>query len=128
MPVLTSWVVAAERAGVQIFLAREWHPAITTHFKAYGGTWPAHCVMGTHGAEFHPELRLSSDAVVVSKGMGDAEDAYSAFQARDSAGVLLGTLLQQRGVRHLYVMGLATDFCVKASALDGLGSAFGVTL
>ena len=59
--------------------------------------------------------------MVVSKGMGETEDAYSAFQARDAAGVWLGTLLERVGVRHLYVMGLATDYCVKASALDGLG-------
>ena len=60
--------------------------------------------------------------------MGETEDAYSAFQARDSEGILLPTLLQQKKVRHLYVMGLATDYCVKASALDGLTAAFQVTV
>jgi nicotinamidase/pyrazinamidase len=128
MPVLNTWAVAAERAGAPIFVSRDWHPATTTHFKDYGGIWPPHCVMGTHGAEFHPDLRLPSGAVVVSKGMGETEDAYSAFQARDDAGLLLATLLQQRQVRHLYVMGLATDYCVKASALDGLTATFQVTV
>ena len=128
MPVLNTWAAAAERAGVPIFVSRDWHPVHTTHFKDSGGVWPPHCVMGTRGAEFHPDFRLPPAAVVVSKGMGEAEDAYSAFQARDTDGVLLGTLLQQRGVRHLYVMGLATDYCVKASALDGLSGAFKVTL
>jgi nicotinamidase/pyrazinamidase len=128
MPVLNTWSAAAERDGVPIYVTRDWHPARTTHFKDYGGIWPAHCVMGTRGADFHPELRLPKTAVVVSKGMGEAEDAYSAFQARDSAGVLLATLLLQRGLRRLYVMGLATDYCVKASALDGLTAAFQVTV
>jgi nicotinamidase/pyrazinamidase len=128
MPVLNVWAAAAERAGVPIVVTRDWHPATTTHFKDYGGVWPAHCVMGTRGAEFHRDLRLPPTAVVVSKGMGEAEDAYSAFQARDAAGQPVAELLHQHGVRHLYVMGLATDYCVKASALDGLAGSFQVTL
>jgi nicotinamidase/pyrazinamidase len=128
MPVLNSWAKAAESAGVPIFVSRDWHPARTTHFKEWGGVWPPHCVIGTRGAEFHPDLRLPHAAVVVSKGMGETEDAYSAFQARDDSGVLLGALLHQRSVRRLYVMGLATDYCVKASALDGLASAFNVSI
>jgi nicotinamidase/pyrazinamidase len=71
---------------------------------------------------------LPASAVVVSKGMGETEDAYSAFQARDSRGVMLADLLRERGVRHLYVMGLATDYCVKASALGGLEHGFSVSL
>jgi nicotinamidase/pyrazinamidase len=128
IPVLNTWALAAERAGAPIFVSRDWHPPTTTHFKDYGGIWPPHCVMGTHGAGFHPDLRLPPGAVVVSKGMGETEDAYSAFQARDTEGILLPTLLQQKEVRHLYVMGLATDYCVKASALDGLTAAFQVTV
>ncbi len=128
MPILNAWAAAAQRANVPIFVSRDWHPARTTHFKDAGGTWPVHCVMGTRGAEFHSELRLPPGAVIVSKGMGEAEDAYSAFQARDSGGVPLATLLGERGVRHLYLMGLATDYCVKASALDGLAAGFQVTV
>jgi nicotinamidase/pyrazinamidase len=128
IPVLNAWAAAAERAGVPVFVSRDWHPARTTHFKNSGGVWPAHCVMGTRGAEFHPDLRVPHSAIVVSKGMGEAEDAYSAYQARDDAGVLLATLLKQHEVRHLYLMGLATDYCVKASALDGLADAFRITL
>ena len=120
MPVLSEWAAAAEAAGVPIFVSRDWHPPRTTHFKEFGGVWPAHCVQGTPGAEFHPALRLPSSALIVSKGMGEAEDAYSAFQARDANGVLLADLLRSRGVQRLYVMGLATDYCVRASALGGL--------
>jgi nicotinamidase/pyrazinamidase len=128
IPVLNAWAAAAERAGIPIFVSRDWHPAQTTHFKAGGGVWPPHCVMGTPGAEFHPALRLPPGVSIVSKGMGETEDAYSAFQARDAAETPLATLLGERGVRHVYVMGLATDYCVKASALDGLASGLRVTL
>src|SRR5919199_6449983 len=79
MPVLSSWAAAAADSGVPVFVSRDWHPARTTHFKEFGGVWPAHCVQGTHGAEFHPDLHLPAAAMVVSKGMGETEDAYSAF-------------------------------------------------
>jgi nicotinamidase/pyrazinamidase len=128
MPVLNAWASAAERAGVPIFVSRDWHPPRTTHFKEFGGVWPPHCVMDTRGAEFHPDLRLPPSAIVVSKGMGENEDAYSAFQARDASGQGLEVLLKQRDVRHLYVGGLATDYCVKSSTLDALNHGYAVTL
>jgi nicotinamidase/pyrazinamidase len=128
MPVINAWLDAAERAAVPIFVSRDWHPPRTTHFAAYGGVWPPHCVAGTRGAEFHPALRIPVNAVVVSKGMGETEDAYSAFQARNADGTLLEELLEGKAVAHLYVMGLATDYCVKASALDSLEHGFRVTL
>ncbi len=128
MPVLNAWATAAQRAGVPIFVSRDWHPPRTTHFKEYGGVWPAHCVMGTPGADFHPNLRVPPDAVIVSKGMGETEDAYSAVAARDDSNTLLGALLKARNVNHLYIGGLATDYCVKSSALDGLEQGVGVTL
>lgn len=120
MPVLSEWAAAAEAAGVPIFVSRDWHPPRTTHFKQYGGVWPPHCVQGTPGGEFHPSLRLPASVVIVSKGMGETEDAYSAFQARDADGVMLADLLRGRGVQRLYLMGLATDYCVRATALGGL--------
>ena len=66
MPVLNEWAAAAERDGAPIFISRDWHPERTTHFKDYGGVWPAHCVAGTHGAEFHPNLNVPASAIVVS--------------------------------------------------------------
>jgi nicotinamidase/pyrazinamidase len=128
MPVLNTWTSAAQGSGVPVFVSRDWHPPRTTHFRDFGGVWPPHCVMGTRGAEFHPNLHLPDGATVVSKGMGETEDAYSAFQARDESGTGLAELLNKRGVRHLYVMGLATDYCVKFSALDGLQDGLRVTL
>jgi nicotinamidase/pyrazinamidase len=117
MPVINAWVAAAADAGVPVFVSRDWHPPRTTHFKAYGGIWPPHCVMGTPGAEFHPALHLSAHAEVFSKGMGETEDAYSAFHARDERGVLLPNVIVERGVRHLFVLGLATDYCVRWTGL-----------
>jgi nicotinamidase/pyrazinamidase len=128
MPVCNAWLAAAERAAAPIFVSRDWHPPRTTHFLEFGGVWPPHCVAGTRGAEFHPALRLPAQAIVISKGMGETEDAYSAFQARDADETPLDRLLRARDVRHLYVLGLATDYCVKASALGGLEHGFRVTL
>ena len=128
MPVLSAWADAAERAGAPVFVSRDWHPATTTHFKAYGGVWPPHCVMNTPGAEFHPDLKLPASVRIVSKGMGETEDAYSAFQARDETGRPLKNLLDESGIRHVYVGGLATDYCVRSTVLDALEQGFKVTL
>ena len=128
IPVLNEWARAAEQAEVPIFVSRDWHPPRTTHFAQFGGVWPPHCVMGTRGAEFHSAFRVPDSAVVVSKGMGETEDAYSAFHARDANGTLLATLLRARGVQTLYVMGLATDYCVKESVLAGLHQGFAMSV
>lgn len=128
MPVLNAWAEAAQQAGIPIFVSRDWHPPRTTHFKEQGGAWPVHCVMGTPGAAFHPDFRVPEQATIVSKGMGEQEDAYSAFQARDEHGTPLPELLRRRGVRHLYVMGLATDYCVKFSVVDATRQGFRVTV
>lgn len=118
VPALNRYIEAFRQAGRPILASRDWHPERTTHFQAYGGTWPAHCIWETHGAEFHAELRLPPEAIVVSKGMGADEDSYSAFEARDEEGRMLAEMLVDRGVRRLYVGGLATDYCVKHSVLD----------
>src|SRR5881392_2598209 len=77
VPVLNREIDRFARAGRPIVASRDWHPAQTTHFQSGGGPWPVHCVAGQPGAAFHPELRLPSDAVVLSKGNGATEDAYS---------------------------------------------------
>jgi nicotinamidase/pyrazinamidase len=128
MPVLNAWAAAAETAGANVFVSRDWHPPRTTHFKDFGGAWPPHCVAGTRGAEFHPDLQLPRTAIVVSKGMGETDDAYSAFQARDDNGTPLAELLRKENVEHLYVMGLATDYCVKASAIGGVDAGLRVSV
>lgn len=104
--------------GDLVFKSRDWHPATTKHFKDHGGTWPVHCVQGTRGAEFHPELLDDPRVRVISKGMGD-EDCYSAFDGTDLAEQLRGA-----GVREVWVGGLATDYCVKQTVLDSVKNGF----
>jgi nicotinamidase/pyrazinamidase len=103
-----------------VFKSRDWHPANTRHFEAYGGTWPVHCVQETHGAEFHSELIDDPRITIISKGMGD-EDTYSAFDGTD-----LAARLRERGVEEVLVGGLATDYCVKNTVLDALKEGFKV--
>lgn len=116
------------KAGLPIFATRDWHPARTRHFKEYGGLWPAHCIQGTQGAEFHPDLKLGENVVILSKGMAAEEDAYSAFQAVDQNGTSLAELLRRDGVERIFVGGLATDYCVKQTVLDGLKEGFQVVV
>ena len=120
VPVANWYARLFERRGLSVFASRDWHPPETKHFQAWGGAWPPHCVQGTRGAELHPNLSLPDEAVIVSKGMDPEQDSYSAFQAITPAGEPLGDALAERGVGRLFVGGLATDYCVRASVLDGL--------
>ena len=113
-------VAAAVGAGAVVLYTQDWHPADTPHFAKDGGTWPVHCVQGTWGAQLHPDLVVRGD--VVRKGE-HGEDGYSGFTMRDPvSGVSLPTplagLLRARGVERLVVVGLATDYCVRATALE----------
>jgi nicotinamidase/pyrazinamidase len=119
---------AAAARGVAIYASRDWHPAETTHFAAFGGPWPPHCVQDTPGAEFHPDLLLPRGTVVVSKGMDPAHPGYSAFDGRTPLGRPLEDDLRARGVHALYLMGLTTEYCVKQTALDALRAGFRVTV
>jgi len=118
VPVLNRYAERFAARGAPVFASRDWHPARTTHFAEYGGAWPPHCVQETPGAALHAALRLPAGAEVVSKGTGAEEDAYSCFQARAADGTDFSALLARRGIRRLFVGGLATDYCVKATALD----------
>lgn len=118
----------AVEAGMPVYASRDWHPQVTTHFEQFGGLWPVHCVQGSEGARFHPDLRLPPDAIVVTKGDRPDAHGYSAFEGRTAGGAPLLEDLQRRGITHLYVGGLATDYCVRASTLDALSSGIRVTL
>jgi nicotinamidase/pyrazinamidase len=128
VPVLNRYIQRFEAANLPIFATRDWHPEKTSHFKAFGGLWPPHCIQGTKGAEFRPDLALPQDVVIVSAGMGPDEDGYSGFVGRDDQGVGLADLFRQRGVERIFVGGLATDYCVKHTVLDGLKEGFKVVL
>jgi nicotinamidase/pyrazinamidase len=118
VPVLNDYAARFAARGAAVFASRDWHPARTTHFAEQGGAWPPHCVQDTPGAALHPALRLPPGTALVSKGTGPEEDAYSCFQARAADGTDFPTLLARQGIRRLFVGGLATDYCVKATALD----------
>lgn len=129
VPVLNAYADEFAAAGLPVLSDRDYHPPRTTHFAQYGGAWPPHCVQGTSGAEYHPQLRLPASTIHLVKGTGDDEDAYSVFQGRDeSSGQSLTAILSERGIRMLYVGGLATDYCVKATVLDGLKAGLDMVL
>jgi nicotinamidase/pyrazinamidase len=128
VPALNRYIERFEKAGLPVFATRDWHPEKTKHFKAYGGIWPAHCIQGTQGAEFRADLRLRPGTVIVSKGMAADEESYSGFDGRDERGAALGELLRSRGVKRIFVGGLATDYCVKHTVLDGLKQGFRIVL
>lgn len=115
-------------AGLPVVASRDWHPEITGHFAAYGGTWPPHCVQGSRGAEFHPALKLPPGYLLVSKGFEADGDSYSAFDGGLDDGRSLRQLLASLGVTQLYVGGLATDYCVKESVLAALSYGFKVII
>jgi nicotinamidase/pyrazinamidase len=118
VPLLNRYAERFAARGGYVVASRDWHPTRTTHFAAYGGVWPPHCVQGTAGARLHPGLVLPPSTRIVSKGMDPEEDAYSCFQARSENGAGFASLLAERGIRRVLVGGLATDYCVKATALD----------
>ncbi|HEX6654909.1 MAG TPA: isochorismatase family protein [Candidatus Limnocylindria bacterium] len=120
MPRINDEVAAAREAGAPVFYTQDWHPPSTPHFAKDGGIWPVHCVAGTWGAELHPDLFF--DGETVQKG-ANGEDGYSGFSMRDPvSGAEIATPLEGRlrelGVERVVICGLATDYCVNATALD----------
>lgn len=109
------------RTNCLIVATRDWHPTNHCSFTDQGGSWPVHCVADTSGADFHPNLDESQLHVIVSKATSPDQDAYSGFQ-----GTSLATLLQERGVKRVLIGGLATDYCVKATAIDARQAGFEV--
>jgi nicotinamidase/pyrazinamidase len=113
-------VAEAAAANSPVFYTQDWHPEDTPHFAKDGGVWPVHCVAGTWGAEFHPNLTVNGP--VVRKG-SNGEDGYSGFTMRDPASgeetpTELEAMLRDAGVEQVVVTGLALDYCVMATALD----------
>jgi nicotinamidase/pyrazinamidase len=99
---------------------QDWHPANHISFKAQGGTWPPHCVQGTVGADLHPDLETDTIALYFRKASAPDKDDYSEFAGKDEQGRSLDEVLRGYGVKKIYVVGLATDYCVLETVLDGL--------
>lgn len=130
VPVINKEIARAQEAGARVVYTADWHPESTPHFAKDGGIWPVHCVAGTWGAEFHPDLVV--DGPVVRKGT-NGEDGYSGFTMKDPESdetmpTELAPLLRDWEVTRVVVTGLATDYCVKATALDGITEGFTVEL
>ena len=123
-------VQRAVAAGELVAYTQDWHPAHTPHFAQDGGVWPVHCVAGTWGAELHPALIVVGE--VVRKG-SNGEDGYSGFSMRDPLSgeerpTELEAHLRSAGVTEVAVCGLATDYCVRATALDAVRLGFATTV
>ncbi len=115
-------VIRAVAAGAKVAYTQDWHPSSTPHFEKDGGVWPVHCLADTWGSEFHPRLIVAGPSV--KKG-SNGEDGYSGFAMRDpkTETVIpteLDGILRLTGIRHVVVVGLALDYCVKATALDAV--------
>ena len=121
VPVINSYIELFKEKGLPIFATRDWHPENHVSFKENGGIWPRHCVQWSQGAEFIDGLELPPDTFIINKGDRPELEAYSGFQ-----GTLLDSLLRERGVKRLFVCGVATDYCVKNTALGGLNLGYQV--
>jgi nicotinamidase/pyrazinamidase len=125
-------IAAASDAGALVVATQDWHPDVTPHFEKDGGIWPVHCVAGTWGAELSPALRIAAGAVRIRKGTA-GEDGYSGFTVRDpisgvESATELEAILRERGIARVVTCGLATDYCVKATALDAARLGFEVSV
>lgn len=130
VPVVMRTVRDAVDADALVVATQDWHPESTPHFARDGGVWPVHCVAGTWGAELVPGFELPPGAPRVRKGT-NGEDGYSGFTMRDplteeEIPTELEGILRRRGVERVVVCGLATDYCVRATALDALRLGFEV--
>ncbi len=106
-----------------VVATRDWHPPDHGSFKAQGGPWPPHCVQGTPGAELHPSVDRTRVDAIVDAGYEPDLEGYSGFEQTNLEG-----LLREHGVDELTVVGLATDYCVSATALDALREGFAVSV
>jgi nicotinamidase/pyrazinamidase len=115
--------LAADPRFELVIATRDWHPEDHGSFVEQGGTWPVHCVQDTEGAELNAALDRSRLDIVLDKGQDPGTEGYSGFD-----GTQLEQLLRERGIERLTVVGLATDYCVKHTALDALAAGFEVSV
>lgn len=113
VPVLNRYIAAFTAQGLPVYATRDWHPQRHCSFHEQGGPWPAHCVAGTHGAEFSTALTLPPGTTVISKATSQDQEAYSSFQGTD-----LDQRLRAAGICRLFIGGLTTDYCVLNTARD----------
>lgn len=115
VPIINDYIVSFVSKKRPVIASRDWHPPNHKSFKDRGGPWPPHCVQETKGAEFHEGLKLPNDTIVISKAFLPDKEAYSAFD-----GTELHYILNKLGINRLFICGVATEYCVKATALDAV--------
>jgi nicotinamidase/pyrazinamidase len=120
---LEKCIEAARKAGAIIVFTGDWHPPNHSSFKPNGGPWPVHCVAGTEGAELMPPLRITANDLMIHKGAGVNGAGYSGFEATG-----LEEQLKRLKVSRIAVSGVATEYCVRATTLDGLTAGFETSL
>jgi len=130
VPAINEEIAKAKAAGAFIVYTQDWHPLSTPHFQKDGGVWPVHCVHDSWGAQLAPGLEVAGP--VVQKGQG-GEDGYSGFsmanpETGEKTRTGLAEILRARRVDNAVVVGLATDYCVKATAFDAVGEGYPVTV
>ncbi len=123
VPVVNTYIEHFQNHKGSVVATRDWHPENHVSFKEFGGIWPIHCVQNTEGAEFHSDLKLPKDVVIISKADTPEKESYSGFD-----GTNLEKTLKGKGITRIFVCGLATDYCVRATVLDGLRLGFCVFL
>jgi len=131
VPIANREIRRMKDAGGTVVYTQDWHPPNTPHFAKDGGRWPVHCVQRTWGAQLHPEL-LRVEAKTIQNG-ADGDDGYSGFTERDlrtgaESETGLGDYLRERGIATVVVLGLATEYCVRATALDAVRAGFATTV
>lgn len=128
IPTIFEWISKFHRLGLTKHFTIDWHPADHISFKGHGGVWPPHCVQGTWGAELHPRILTALSVfltrfVSIPKGVDRLVEQYSGFETS-----MLLPRLEKLDVGRIFVVGLATDYCVKATVLDGLSAGFEVVV
>lgn len=107
----------------RVFASQEWHPTTHSSFRDNGGTWPTHCVRGTKGAEFHPNLRLPIGSIIIRKGEDPAKTGFSAFE--DSS---LNSHLRRLEIKRVFIGGIPTEYSVQHTVVDAIQNGFATHL
>lgn len=126
IPILNEMIALAQEKNIPIIASRDWHPENHHSFREFGGPWPRHCVQETAGAAFHPAVNIPKNAIIVNKAFDVNKESYSAFEGHTVEDIFLLDLLSEIGITRFWIGGLALDYCVKATVLDGIKFGFDI--